>query len=348
MGFFVLTGLLLLVAAIAVVVGNVAASEAAAQAERTGRTNDSIAKPIGWAVSGIAILLIILIVVFKSFHTVENGHIGIVKQFGSIVGTTGEGLVTTAPWQSIDEVSVRNEIREYVMDDRREGGSGSAVTKDTQPVFLDLVVNYSLVRAGAVPLYRETGGEYVERILDPAVYQVTKEVTAGYKATEFAANREAIRREIQEQLDAEVSQVKTEDGTMLEAININSVSLKNVDFTDGLSKAIEETVQREQEAKREEAAVRIKEAQADQAAAVAEGEARAARAKAAGAADAVKLAAQAEAYRVRQEGQALAQNPEVLRLRAIEKLNPNVQLIVPEDSTLVQGINGGTQVVPGG
>jgi len=48
-----------------------------------------------------------------SFATVENGHIGIVKQFGSLVGTTGEGLVGHAPWQTVSEVSVQNELRTY-------------------------------------------------------------------------------------------------------------------------------------------------------------------------------------------------------------------------------------------
>ena len=48
-----------------------------------------------------------------SFATVENGHIGIVKQFGSLVGTTGEGLAGHAPWQTVSEVSVQNELRTY-------------------------------------------------------------------------------------------------------------------------------------------------------------------------------------------------------------------------------------------
>jgi regulator of protease activity HflC (stomatin/prohibitin superfamily) len=303
-------------------------------------------KGVGILAAAGAATLGVIVTLFAMFATVENGHIGIVKQFGSIVGTTGEGLVTKAPWQSLDEVSVRNEIREYVMDDRREEGSGSAVSKDSQPVFLDVVVNYSLVRAGAVELYRETGGHYVERILDPAAFQITKEVTAQYKAIDFAANREKIRLEIQEKLDAEVSQVTTQDGERLEAININNVSLKNVDFTDALSKAIEETVQREQEAKREQAAVQIKEAQARQAAAQAKGEADAARERAKGQADSTYLVAQADAARIRLEGRALRENPSVLRLRAIEKLNPNVKLVVPEDSTLVQGLD--SALVEGG
>lgn len=316
MGFFILTSLFLLVGLVVFFGGKLAYADAASVAERTGRSNDSIANYIAWGGLALTVVLILLVTVFKSFHTVENGHIGIVKQFGSIVGTTGEGLVTTAPWQNLDEVSVRNEIRTYIMDERQEGGTGSAVSSDSQAVFLTVQVNYSLVRSGAVELYRETGGQYVERILDPAVYQITKEVTARFKAIDFAANREVIRREIQDQLQEETG----------DSILINNVSLKNVDFTEALSAAIEQTVEAEQQAKRAEAQVKIKEAEARQAVAVAEGEAQSTLTK-----------ARAEAESIRVQGRALQENPEVLRLRAIEKLNPLVKVIVPQNSDLILG-----------
>lgn len=267
--------------------------------------------------SGVALIAILWVGIsaLMSFHTVENGHIGIVKQFGSITGTTSEGLVNTAPWQSLDEVSVRNEIKTYVMDDRKQSGTGAAVSKDSQAVFLEVQVNYSLVRAGAVDLYRETGGHYVERILDPAVYQITKEVTAQFKAIEFAANREEIRKLIENHLQGEVGKVVDATGASLDAIRVNNVSLKNVDFTDALSTAIEQTVEAEQQAKREQAKVQISEAQARQLVAKAEGEARS---------NVTRAQGEARANRLRQQ----SLTPLLVQQQAIEKLNPNVQIIV--------------------
>jgi regulator of protease activity HflC (stomatin/prohibitin superfamily) len=270
---------------------------------------------------GIAIPLVLIALIggFRMFKTVENGHIGIVKEFGSLVDTTGEGFVTIAPWRSLTEVSVQNEIRTYGMGmdktDQMNTTSGSAVSRDSQAIFIEAVVNYSLQRDKAVKLYRETGGQFVERILDPAVYQNTKEVTARYKAIDFAQNREVIRQDIERALAEEVQK---------RGITINSVSLKNVDFTDAFAAAIEQTVEAEQQAKREEAKVRISEAQAEQVRAVAEGER-----------DKRVLEATGEAQAIRLKGQALRQNPQVLSLTAIETLNPKVQLIVPEGSDLV-------------
>lgn len=236
------------------------------------------------------IVLLIGATIMFSAHTVENGHIGIVKRFGSLVGTTGEGLVWTAPWESLDEVSVQNELRSYDMT-----SDNAAVSSDSQAVFLIVQVNYSLDRAEAVSLYRETGGHFVDRILDPAVYQNTKAVTAKYKAIDFAKNRDKIRQEIETAVGSEV----TGHGLV-----VNNVTLKNVDFTEALSRAIEKTVENEQQAKAADAQVKVKQAEAQQAIAEARG--------------------QATAQRLRQR----TLTPLLIQQQAIEKLNPNVQVIV--------------------
>ena len=93
-------------------------------------------------------------------------------------------------------------------------------------------------------------------------------MTAKFKAIEFAKNRERIRREIEVAIQEEVGE---------HGLRINNVSLKNVDFTEALSRAIEQTVEAEQQAKRAEAQVKIKQAEAEQAIATARGQATAQR-----------------------------------------------------------------------
>jgi len=254
----------------------------------------------------VTILLWVGITALFSFHTVDNGHIGLVKEFGPVVGTTDSGFVTTAPWQDLEEVSVQDELKTYIMDDRREEGTGAAVSSDSQPVFLEVQVRHKLQRDRAVELYRQTGGRHIERLLDPAVFQITKEVTAKYKAIEFARNREDIRQEIERLLSGEVERF---------GIQVLAVSLKNVDFTDALSQAIEQTVEAEQQAARERAKVEISRAQADQRIADAQGEATA---------NVTRAEGEAKANRLRQR----TLTPLLVQQQAIEKLNPNVQLIV--------------------
>lgn len=302
MFWFILTGLMIVIVGGSVLIG-------AAVPSGEGKFG-------AFATAGITFVLWIGASFLFMFHTVENGHIGIVKQFGSIVGTTGEGFVSTAPWQQISQVSVRNELRTYDM-----GQDQAAVSRDSQAVYLKVQVNYSLVRDGAVDLYRETGGHYVDRILDPGVFQITKEVTAQYKATEFAANREEIRQKIEARLEQEVGKVGVSHGASLDAIKINNVSLKNVGFTKALSEAIEQTVEAEQQAKREQAKVQISEAQARQKVAAAEGEAKS---------NVTRARGDATANRLRQQ----SLTGKLIQWEAIQKLNPNVQIIVCPPKTV--------------
>jgi len=295
MGWFVLTGLL---------IGGVLLAEfflAAAHTEPNGRSSGFNSKPWMIAVPVMALFVWIVITAFCSTDTVANGHIGIKKQFSSLVGTTGEGLVTHAPWQSVAEVSVQNELRTYEMNQ-----NNSAVSSDSQPVFLVVQVNYSLQRDEAVPLYRETGGHFVERILDPAVYQNVKAQTANYKAIDFAKNRELIRLKIEKALSAEVGK---------HGITINNVALRNVDFTQQFSQAIEKTVVAEQDAKASEQTVKIKKAEAQQKVAEAKGSAEA---------TLVQARADAQAQKLKQK----TLTPLLVQMEAIAKLNPNVQVIV--------------------
>lgn len=297
MGYFVFVGLLV----VALVVGLLASQMA---------TTTSKSMIAGSTIAGVFILFLI-VTAFCATDTVSAGNIGIKKQFGNLVGTTGSGLVMHAPWQSVSSVSVRNELRTYDM-----GGGNAAVSSDSQAVYLTIQVNYSLQRAGAVQVYKNTGGQFVERILDPAVYQDTKEVTAGYRAVDFAQNREVIRQQIEHKLQADVGTIKDETtGKRIAAITINSVALKNVDFTPALKQAIEQTVEANQQAKRAQAQVAIKQAEAQQVVAEAKGRAEA---------TLTQARADAESNRLKQR----TLTPLLIQQQAINKLNPRVSVIV--------------------
>jgi prohibitin 2 len=262
---------------------------------------------VRWVGVGAVAFLLVAITACSSVATVDNGHIGILKEFGPVVGTTGNGVVVHAPWQDLHEVSVQNEIREYNMTNEGENAIGSAVSSDTQEIFVKLIVDWTLLQSKAVDLFKITNGHYIERKLDPAVPQIVKSITAKYKAIQIATHREQIRREIHDALNDELEP---------QGIRINVVSLPNFSPTKTLLQAIEETVQAEQNTAREQAKVALLKAQADQAIETARG-----------VAESNLVKANAEAQAIRAQGAALRQNPQVLALRSIEKLNPNVQVI---------------------
>lgn len=286
MGYFVFVGLLILA-----LFGGLLASRVVA----TGGSLVAFA-----TVAGVVVLFLV-VTAFSSLTTINPGHIGIEKSFGKLVGTTGNGWVKHSPWSSVQALSVQNELRVY---DMTQGNS--AVTSDSQPVFLTVQVNYQVERAHAVDLYQSTGGDYINRILDPNVYQFTKEVTAEYTATAFAQNREQIRTKIEQHLSKALRP---------QGIQINNVSLKNVQFTPALQAAIERTVEANQNAKQALAQVQVVKAEADQRVA-----------KAQGVATATLTQARADAEAQKLKRQTLT--PLLVQMAAIDKLNPNVAVIV--------------------
>lgn len=300
MTFFVLLVLILIVGAVLFFGGRIAHSE----------NPQGVGSLVAMLGAGSAILLVIILTAFFAVDVVQPGNIGIKKSFGSLTGSTSNGTQIHNPWTTVSSVSVQNTLRVYDMT-----ADNSAVTADSQPVFLTVQVNYQIKRANAVNLYQTTGGDYLNRILDPNVYQFTKEVTAKYTATAFAQNREAIRREIEQKLGAAVGP---------QGIQINNVSLKNVQFTTALQAAIERTVESTQNAKREEAQVRVVTAQAAQKVAKAKGDA-----------EATLTQARADAASQRLKQRTLT--PLLVQMAAIDKLNPNVSVIV---------CNQGQQCIP--
>lgn len=316
MGYFIFIALLA-IATIAVVVGLGLAETDATEGDHYGRGATEEFKARGWqaATVGAAIVAFLLVTVLFTTDTVDNGHVGLKKQFGAYApGATDDGLVTHAPWQSIVQVSVQDEKRTYKMGSQGidtgnvkvDVTGGSAVSRDSQAISLFVQVNYSLGKECVVPLYKSTGGHFLERILDNAVFQHAKSNTASYAATEFAANREKVRQSIEDDLAREVKG---------RCINVQNVSLLDVGYSPGLSAAIEKTVEAKQRAVAAEAQVAVSEAEAKQKIATANGSAQ-------------SLLIDARATSLAQKLRQKTLTPELIQQQAIEKLNPNVSVIV--------------------
>lgn len=302
MGYLVFVVLVLLAAAGVWVAGSIVGNE---KSDFRGNAQTTNAKTILHASAVVgALVLLVIITGLRSITTVDPGHIGVVKQFGKLTGTTGNGWVTHSPFSTVQSVSVQDELRGYDM--TGINGAGSAGSKDNQPVYVNVLVSYRVDRSRAVDLYNNTGGAFVERYLDPAVYEHTKAIFAKYVATDVLANRERIRNLVELEINKE---------TAPKGIQIRNVTLKDIHFTPELTAAIEQTVQAKQQALREEARVRIVTAEADQRVAKAKGEAEA---------TLTKARAEAQANRLKQA----TLTPNLLTQLAIEKLNPKVQYIV--------------------
>jgi regulator of protease activity HflC (stomatin/prohibitin superfamily) len=141
----------------------------------------------------IAVGAFILFLMFNPFVIVGAGERGVVLNFGAVQDSVlGEGLHFRVPvMQKIIKIDVR--INKAQTD-------AESVSKDLQDTKSIIAVNYHVSPDKVNKIYQSIGTEYKARIIDPAVQEVVKAVTARYTAVELITQRENIRNEIKELL----------------------------------------------------------------------------------------------------------------------------------------------------
>ncbi len=168
--------------------------------------------------------------------------------------------------------------------------TNSAVSADQQPIYAKLAVNLQVDPAKVVDLYKRIGPAWKSILLESRVLQDFKEVTAGFQTADITNRREQLRIQTKDRLQREMSKYD---------IRIIDVFVRNIGFAPAYSAAIVAKQVAFQNSLRSKFS-----------------------------ADAVKAAADGEAYALRTKGAAIRANPEILRLKAIETLNPNAQVII--------------------
>jgi regulator of protease activity HflC (stomatin/prohibitin superfamily) len=251
---------------------------------------------------GIAVAAVVTFVWLNPWNTVPTGTRGVVTQFGKIVQIEQEGLTLLPPWKKLAIFNIRAEEANI---DKANGA-----TSDTQPVFVDLTVRYSIFPDKVAEVYEKYShsGDMTSYV-QTATQEVFKAVTAKYSAPDLIAKRALVSQDIISALKVKVAQY---------GVQIINIDMRNFAFQESYMKAINSKVEQEQLRLAAENKFRTVEAEQKQKVAVAEAEASAVRARADGDAYAKVKTATAEADALKIQQAALAQSREVLELRRIE------------------------------
>ena len=153
---------------------------------------------------------------------IPTGYTGIVTTFGRVEDVTLEaGLHFKSPFQSIVSMDNREQKSSFTTE---------AFSSDIQQVDITGSINYAINKSTAMNLFKEVGVDYFNKLVYPRMLEITKGVFSKYTAENLVANRqrlsEAIREGLHEELDAY-------------GINVISVSIENLDFTDAFTDAVE-------------------------------------------------------------------------------------------------------------
>ena len=105
-----------------------------------------------------------------------------------------------------------------------------AFSSDIQQVEVVGSVNFAINKATAMTLYKEVGTNYFTTLVMPRLLENTKATFSKFTAENLVAERENLSITIREKLVGEMTKY---------GINIISVSIENIDFTDSFTDAVE-------------------------------------------------------------------------------------------------------------
>jgi len=170
----------------------------------------------------IAVVLLILFAL-RPWAIVEPGQAGVRIRLGAVQkGVLSEGIHFKIPlMEDIVTLDVRTQKLE---------SAASAASKDLQVVNTVIATNYRLNQASVDDLFKNIGPRYREKIIDPAVQEVVKAVSATYTAEELITKRPEVK-----------DQIKTELANRLSPFDIIvvDISITDFDFAKSFNDAIE-------------------------------------------------------------------------------------------------------------
>ena len=207
----------------------------------------------------ILVLCFIILFMFKPWVQIGAGERGILLNFGAVQGKVlNEGIHYRVP--------VMQEIIAMDVQIHKARTDAASASSDLQEVAMSVALNYHVMPDKANVVYQTIGLQFRPRIIDPAIQEVVKAVSARYSAEELITKRPAVSREMQQALTERL---------LMSNISVDAFSIVSFRFSAKFTDAIEAKQTAEQnalKAKRDLDRIRV-EAEQTIAAATAEAEA---------------------------------------------------------------------------
>ena len=269
------------------------------------KVNFNAAKAV---LAAVLILIIIGVVATASVKIVDSGHRGVLLHWNAVDLTNpplDEGLHFVTPFQD-DVVNIEVRTLKYASEAR-------SASQDLQTVETTVTVNYHPDKEQIHRLYKDLGLDYESRVIQPAIEETVKQVTANYNAEELITKRPLVKSDIEFAISERLNQFH---------IVTEVISITDFEFSDLFARAIESKVEAEQNALKAENDLKRIEVEALQREANALGLANANIAEAKGEAEAIAII-----------NQALAENPNYLEWLKTQAWDGKLPLVVGEGGT---------------
>ncbi len=186
-------------------------------------------KLIPWGIA--AVIALVTLIAINPFTVIGAGEVGVVTHWGAYSYTLPPGAHFVTPLvSSVDKFDVQVQ---------KEQADASGASSDLQTVNTSVAVNYQIDKEKVGDLYVRIGDDYKSKVIDPAIQEVVKAVTAQYTAEELITKRADVTTQIQTALSARL---------LPSDILVSNISITNFGFSDSFNTAIEAKVTAEQNA----------------------------------------------------------------------------------------------------
>lgn len=271
----------------------------------------------------IAAVIVILVLAtgISGLTVVPAGTSGVIVTMGKVSERAlDSGLHFKIPFvQSV--VIMNNKIQKCEVD-------SNSVSKDLQTVSSSVAVNFHITSDSASDIYKNIGVQYQDTVLQPAIQEAVKSISAQYTAEELITKRTAVGDEIASALTEKVSDY---------GIIIDKFNIVNFEFSEEFNMAIEQKQVAEQNylKAQTEKEQQLMEAEADAKKKVIEAEAEA---------EAKLKKADAEAEANEKINASL--NGNILSYQQIQKWDGKYPSVVSSDSSVLIDIPQDAQTTP--
>lgn len=167
-------------------------------------------------------LAVLTLIGFTFITQVPTGFTGVLTTFGKVEDVTLEaGINLKCPWQGI-----------VLMDNREQRSTFNflAFSSDIQQTNVSGSINYKIDQTAAMNIYRSVGKNYHDILITPRLVENAKVVFSKYTAENLISKRDILADEILNLMKNDLE---------VYGIQIISISIEDIDFTDAFTNAIE-------------------------------------------------------------------------------------------------------------
>lgn len=182
------------------------------------------------AIVGFALIIAFILVPF-SFHTVSSGEVAVVKHLGKIEDVKTAGTHFDL-WVTNKYITYDSKVQDFEV-------FTAAYSSDAQPMDIAMTIQYQILSDKVVDIATQYGKlEILQNRIESVAIERVKSVLSSHKAMDIIAKRASISPDVEYAIKETIGDEYY--------VNVTTVVLDNIDFSDAFEQAVEDKMIAEQ------------------------------------------------------------------------------------------------------